>query len=406
MKNQNTIADLKASLAKISHLSVQEIAEYKPFWAEVRKAYHVTDDYINLENGYYGVMPEVTLEAQIRHTKDLNRTNTFFMRTQKDALFNNLKAILSPLIVCNPNEIAFTRNATESLNLVISGINLQKGDEILVAKQDYPTGLEALEQRIQKDGISKKVINLPLLPKNDEEIIKCYETAITPNTKLLLITQIIHWTGQILPVKKICEMAHKKGVEVLVDSSHAFGQIELSMEEMGCDYWLSNLQKWFAAPLTVGLLAIKADKIHKVSPFLASTKIAKDDIRKFENTSAIPLPIFLTVFDAIEFHEIFGTKLKSARLNYMKNYWVNQVKDYKNVLINTPLENGKSCAIANFGIVGKKSTDVAKELFEKYKIFSVGFEMEFVNGVRITPQFYNSLEDLDKLAKAIKEISE
>ncbi len=406
MKNQNTIADLKASLANISHLSVEEIAQYEPFWAEVRKAYHVTDEYINLENGYYGVMPEATLEAQIRHTKELNRTNTFFMRTQKDNLFNNLKAILSPLIACNTNEIAFTRNATESLNLVISGINLQKGDEILVTKQDYPTGLEALEQRIQKDGISKKVINLPLLPKNDEEIINCFEAGITPNTKLLLITQIIHWTGQILPVKKICEMAHKKGVEVLVDSSHAFGQIELSMAEMGCDYWLSNLQKWFAAPLTVGLLAIKADKIHKVSPFLASTKIATDDIRKFENTSAIPLPIFLTVFDAIEFHEIFGTKLKSARLNYMKNYWVNQVKDYKNVLINTPLENGKSCAIANFGIVGKKSTDIAKEFFEKYKIFSVGFEMEFINGVRITPQFYNSLEDLDKLAKAIKEISE
>jgi selenocysteine lyase/cysteine desulfurase len=134
MTNQNTIADLKASLAKISHLSVQEIAEYEPFWAEVRKAYHVTDDYINLENGYYGVMPEVTLEAQIRHTKELNRTNTFFMRTQKDTLFNNLKSILSHLIVCNPNEIAFTRNATESLNLVISGINLQKGDEILVRR--------------------------------------------------------------------------------------------------------------------------------------------------------------------------------------------------------------------------------------------------------------------------------
>jgi selenocysteine lyase/cysteine desulfurase len=243
------IAHLKAKLKELSSLSVQEIAAHEPFWAEVRGAYRVTDAYINLENGFYGAMPEVTLEAQIRHTREINHSNTFFMRTQKDEALENLKVSLSSLIGCKATEIAFTRNSTESLNIVISGINLQKGDEIVTAKQDYPSGLEALDQRIQKEGVKKVVIDLPLLPKSEEEIVQCFEQAITPKTKLLILTHLVHWTGQILPAKKICEMARKRGVEVLVDSSQALGQVEFQVADMGCDYWVANLQKCIAATL-------------------------------------------------------------------------------------------------------------------------------------------------------------
>jgi selenocysteine lyase/cysteine desulfurase len=399
------IAHLKAKLKELSALSTQEIAQHEPFWAEVRRAYQVTDAYINLENGFYGAMPEVTLEAQIRHTREINHSNTFFMRTQKDEALANLKVSLSSLIGCKTTEIAFTRNSTESLNIVISGIGLQKGDEIVTAKQDYPSGLEALDQRTQKEGIKKVVVDLPLLPKSEEEIVQCFEQAITPQTKLLILTHLVHWTGQILPAKKICEMAHKKGVEVMVDSSHALGQVEFQVAEMGCDYWVANLQKWIAAPLTVGLLVVKTEKIHRISPLFGSTKIATDDIRKLESTLAIPMPIFLTIFDALDFHYIFGTALKGARLDYMKNYWASRAKNIPNVQINTPLETGKSAAIANFSIAGKNAKDIATELFEQYKIFSIGFETDFINGVRITPQFYNSLADLDKLVAAIGEMA-
>ncbi len=402
MNTISTIDHLNEKLKQLNHLNPEEIAKEEGFWQEMRKAYQINPDFVNLENGYYGMMPEVTLEAQIKHTRDLNRLNTFYMRNDKDTELMNLKVILAGMIDCEAENIAFVRNGTEALNLLIAGIELKKGDEILASKQGYPTGLEAIEQRIKKEGIVKKLIDLPLHPQNPEEIVQCFENAITANTKLIVVTHLIHWTGQILPVKEITEMAHKKGVEVMVDSAHAFAHIAFSWKDIDCDYWLTNLHKWLAGPLTAAVVVIKKEKIGKVTPLLASVNLPVDDIRKLENTSATPMPIFMTIFDAIRFHEITGIKIKQARLNYLKNYWINQVVNLPNVQINTPL--AASCAIANFSIIGRNSTEVAKELFEKHKIYSVGFELDFINGLRITPHLYTSLEDLDKLVRAIQTL--
>ncbi|TAF65971.1 MAG: aminotransferase class V-fold PLP-dependent enzyme [Cytophagales bacterium] len=397
-----TTQDIQQILVAFNTLPSHQLAKEESFWQEVRNAYKTQGNFINLENGYYGVLPQCILEAQIRHTEQINQANTFFMRTQKDDFLHTLKVKLAPHIGTSPDTIAFARNATDALNIILQGIRLEKGDEIVATTQDYPTALEAIEKKARGVGIVKKLIDLPLLPQNDAQIVQIFADAISPNTKLLLLTHIIHWTGQILPVKEICKMAHAKGVEVLVDSAHAFAQIDFKMDDIGCDYWIANLHKWLGAPLTAGILAIRKDKIHRVQPLLASHQYQEDDIRKFENTSAIPMPIFMTIFDALLFHEALGTANKSARLQYMKNHWLKAVADLPHVVINTPTAEGASCAIANFNIVGKKGTEVAQILFDKFKIYSVGFDMPFVSGVRITPQFYNSLAELDQLVEAIK----
>ncbi len=399
---------LQTQLEALSRLSTTEIAQHEPFWTLVRQDYDTQKDFINLENGYYGTMPNVLLEAQINHTKALNKSNTYFMREGKDQVLKNLKAEFGTFLGVNPQSIAFCRNATDGLNILISGIQLNKGDEILACTQDYPTGVEAIIQKSHKEGIKPVMIDIPLHPKDDAEIVECFEKAITSNTKLLVITHIIHWTGQILPVKKIIEMAHKHNIEVLVDSAHALAHIDFNLADLDCDYWVANLHKWLSAPLTAGIIFIKKEKIAQISPLFASVHKPKDDIAKLENVSAVPMAIFMTVFDAIQHHNIFGTPLKQARLQYLQHYWTKKILGMQathtpNVFLNTPIN--RACAIANVGIKGMKGTEIAKILFEKYHIHTVGFDLPFMQGVRITPQFYNELADLDKLVDAIKKIA-
>ncbi len=391
-----------------SHFSTDELAQNEEFWAFIQQDYDLQSDFINLENGYYGTLPNTLLEIQINHTRNLNKSNTYLMRQEKDNILKKLKQKFQDFLHINWENIAFCRNATDGLNTIISGIKLQKGDEIIASRQDYPTALEAIIQKSQKEGTIYKWIDIPLHPQNDEEIVSVFENAITPNTKLLVVTHLIHWTGQILPVKKIIEIAHKHNVEVLLDSAHTLAHIECDLKDLDCDYWVANLHKWLSAPLTAGIIFIKNEKIKNISPLLASVNKNENDITKLENTSAIPMPVFMTVFEAIDYHNILGTPLKQARLKYLQNYWTKKIKNLQennqcqNVYFNTPLD--RACAIANFGIKGMKASEITKILFEKYKIHTAGFDTDFLTGVRVTPQFYNTLADLDKLVEAIKEI--
>lgn len=394
--------DLRRLRDTFQHLSPEALAQEEAFWEALSRAYSPTSDFINLENGYYGVMPQHILEAQLAHTRRLNAQNTFLMRSRKDALLAELKDRLAPLIGCTPDCIAFTRNATESLNLLINGIALEPGDEVIMARQDYPTGLEALHQRAQRDGIVPVLIDLPLKAEDPQAIVACFEKAITPRTRLMLVTEIIHWTGQILPVSAIVEMAHRHGVEVITDAAHAFAQLTDATVANGTDYWLANLHKWLGGPLTAGVVVIRKDLIAKVKPLLASVHKAPDDITKLENTSAIPLPVFMTIFDAIDYHLLLTTPVKEARLHLLKSYWTSQVRQLPGVELYTPLEKGRSCAIANFGLKGWQPGQLANALFEQHSIFTVGFDNEVVQGVRVTPQFYNTLADLDALVAAIR----
>jgi selenocysteine lyase/cysteine desulfurase len=402
---KNLIQEITQERQKLSHLSPSQLAENEGFWQIIRQAYQPSPDFINLENGYYGALPTATMKAQIQHIEEINALTSFYMRRQQPQDWLDLKNDLAELVDCQPTEIALARNAKEATNVILMGLDLQAGDEIIASEQDYPAVLEAIEQRVRRFGIRAKIVSIPPHPQSDAEIVEIYAQAITPRTKLMVITHLIHWTGQILPVKAICEMAHARGVEVMVDSAHGFAQLDFSLRDFDCDYWVANLHKWLAAPLTGGILAIKQAKIAQVWPLLGDTTYAADDIRKLENFSALPMPIYLTIRDAIQLHRALGVQNKQARLHYLKSYWTKRVKNLDKVRINTPLAEGKSNAIANFGIVGKTGAQIATELWEKFGIFVVGFSTPFLDGVRVTPNLYNSLADLDRLVEAIGEVA-
>ena len=248
-------------------ISASKLTDFKPIskslpvidnedelWKTVRSHYTLKDEYINLESGYYNIIPNPILEHFINHVKHVNIEGSFYMRNDLNKNKDRVTSELANIVGSSPDQIAITRNATESLDLVISGFPWKKGDEAIYAKQDYGTMKEMFEQISDRYGVVNKIISIPNHPKNDEEIVSLYESQITSKTKLIMVCHMINITGQILPVKKICEMAHSYGVEVMVDGAHCVGHFDFSIDDFNCDYYGSSLHKWLATPLGAGLL--------------------------------------------------------------------------------------------------------------------------------------------------------
>lgn len=395
---------LTAKLADFAHLSAIELASQEEFWQELQAMYQLSPDFVNIENGYYGVLPMPILEAYKKHIDELNNTFSYYMRREQAQDMLRLKERLAPLVGCLPTEIAFSRNATESLNVILNGIDLKPNEEILLSVYDYPSAIDACAQRFKRYGTPYRLMQESWFDKTDAEIVAIFEQHIRPETRLLLVTHLIHYTGQVLPVREITAMAQAKGVEVLVDSSHALAQIDFQVSAIGCDYWVANLHKWLYAPLTAGIIAIKQEKIHRIWGLLGDNTYPETDIRKLERFSALPMPTYLTVFDCLEFHALLGIDRKQARLRYLQQYWTEKIRAMPHVHLYTPREN--SFAIASFAIKGLPAKDVVKELWEKYKIFCATVQVGKFEAVRITVQLHTRLHDLDTLVAAVGKLGE
>lgn len=375
-------------------------------WETIRKGYDLTSDFINLENGYYCVQPNYILNAHQRHQNYVNKLGAYYMRTVQFQNKQKSASALSELVGCDKEELIITRNTTESLNLIISGFKWQPNDEAVFAEQDYGAMQDMFKQVAKRHNIKNIVVSIPNQPKSDEEIVEIYRKAITPRTKLLMVCHVINITGQVLPIKKIVDMAHQLNVKVMVDGAHALAHIPVNIKELGCDYYGSSLHKWLSCPLGAGFLFVRKELIDSVWPLFAENEsVSNKDIANLNHTGTIPVHTDLTIVDAITYYESIGAKNKFDRLLALRNYWVNKVKDIPKVIINSPMELERSCAIANVGVVGIKPSELAKILFEKYKIFTVAIETKTVNGVRVTPNIYNTFNELDQFVNALKTIA-
>jgi selenocysteine lyase/cysteine desulfurase len=382
-----------------------ELAADEDFWAAIRQGYRLKPDYINLENGYYCFLPEQVLEKFIEHVREVNYQGSFYMRTFRLDHKQSVAARLATMADCSPDELVITRNTTESLDMVIGGLDWKPGDQAVMAEQDYGTMLYMFEQVSKRYGVVNKVISVPNHPRSDEEIVNLYASAITDKTRLLMICHMINITGQILPVRKICDMAHEKGVQVMVDGAHSFAHFEFSLRDLGCDYFGSSLHKWLSAPLGSGILYVKKENIEKVWPLLAPGKKEPDDITRLNHTGTHPAHTDLAIADAIDFYHMIGGGRKEARLRFLQNYWTSKVRELPGVLVNTPSDPARSCGIANAGIRGMNPKEMAEILHKEYGIYTVGIDGAGVHGCRITPNVYTSTEDLDRLVNAFFELA-
>ncbi|MAN87345.1 MAG: aminotransferase [Algoriphagus sp.] len=379
--------------------------ESDSLWEQIRAGYKLKPDYINLENGYYCFLPEETLEKYIAHIREVNYQGSHYMRTVQWENKAKSAAMLAELVGASPEEVVITRNTTESLDLIISGYPWNSGDEAIMSNQDYGSMLNMFELASRRHGVKIKKIDIPMHPETDEEVVAVYEQAITPATKLMMVPHIVNITGHILPIKKICDMAHSHGVEVMVDGAHAVGHFQFNMNELDCDYYGSSLHKWLSVPLGAGLLYVKKGKSSKIKPLLAPYELDREGILNLNHTGTHPVATDLAVINAIEFHNKIGSKRKEDRLRYTQRYWSDQVRDLPNVQVNTPQAIQRSCAIANVGIESMKPADLAKRLIEDFQIFTVAIDGAGVKGCRISPNVYTSEEELDQFVLAIKTLS-
>jgi selenocysteine lyase/cysteine desulfurase len=398
-------AEWEAAAAKVAGLRPELAAQDEDYWSVIQRAYTVNPNLINLNNGGVSPAPMVVQQAVERYNELSNEGPSYYMWRILDQGREPLRERLAQLAGAQPGEIAIDRNSTEALNTIIYGVPLERGDEVIGTKQDYPNMIQAYRQRAARDGIVYKQISFDFPIEDDERIVRAYEEAITPRTKLIHVTHMVNWVGQTMPVVKIADMAHAKGIEVIVDGAHSFGLMDFKISDLHCDYFGTSLHKFLSAPIGTGMMWIKSDKIEKVWPLTCNGTPQSADIRKFETLGTRSFPLEQGIGEAINFHEGIGGKRKEERIRYLKNYWAARVQQMPKVKLHTSLEARYSCAICGVSVDGMTPSELENALFNNYKIHTVGIVWENISCVRVTPHVYTSIPDLDKLVRAIGEIS-
>ncbi len=375
------------------------------FWITMRNQYQLKTDYINLENGYYNLMPEPILNEYMKQLKMMNQEASYYKRTKMADDKVMVREQVAALVGCDKEELIITRNTTEAIDTVICGIDWKAGDEVIFAEQDYGAMIDMFKQQAKRYGIINKIVSVPNHPKNDEELIELYQQQITAKTRLIMISHMINITGQILPVRKICDMAHSKGVKVLVDGAHAIAHFQFKISDLNCDYYASSLHKWLSVPLGAGMLYVQKNNIEELWPLYGESGYPQNDIRKLNHTGTHPMHTELTIPFAIEFYNKIGRARKEERLRFLTQYWTNKLSNNKKVIINTPNSPERSCGIANVGIEGMKPALMAETLLKKYQIWTVAIDGAGVHGCRITPNVYTTTNELDRLVYAVNEMA-
>jgi len=372
------------------------------FWRQVRLAFAASPNIINLNNGGVSPTPRATMDALDYYNRMCSEAPSYYMWRTLDQDREPLRENLAALAGVSSDEIAINRNSTEALNSIIFGLNLKAGDEVVLSKYDYPNMINAWKQREKRDGIKLVWVDLNLPSTDEEYLTNAYKSKFTSKTRIVHITHIINWNGQVLPARSIADAAHKQGAEVLVDAAHSFAVLDYKIPDLGCDYWGTSLHKFLCAPYGSGMMWVRKEKIAGLWPLLSSPEPDSPDIRKFENLGTRSFPIEMAIGYSLDLHNMIGSKRKQERLHFLKNYWMSRVQDVPGIKFYTSPDPKWSCAIGNFGFEGKKPVEIADTLFNKHKIHTVAIEWEKISGVRVTPNVYTTTEELDKLVKAVR----
>lgn len=387
----------------VEHMSPIEAATREDYWSVIQRAFAISRSTINLNSGWTSPSPRMVIEAfgRYKHQEDAT-ASTMWQMLEPQA--ETIRAGLAGLFGCDADEIAITRNASESLQILLFGIDLRSGDEVIATSQDYPRMLTALRQRELREGPQLKLVKIPFAPASTDEIVDAIESAITPKTRLILISHIINITGQIMPVRRICDMARARGIETVVDGAHSFAQLDFKRDDLGCDYFGSSLHKWLYTPKGAGLLYVRKEKISNVWALMASEDKNKQDIRKFEEIGTHSSATRLAIGEALLFHDSIGAKRKEERLRYLSKYWMDRLKDLRGVRFNTSFDPEQFCAIANFSIEGGDVVKITDHLLSKHKIIATPIVHDEFTGIRITPNIFTTLRELDRFCSAIENL--
>lgn len=397
--------DISDALLSLNQLPLDASISDEDLWKRMAQAYTVSATYLNLNNGGVSPQPKVVQDAVDRYYHLSNEMPTYYMWHVLDKGREALRGKLADLAGTSAEEIAINRNTTEALGTITWGLDMQKGDEIVMTKQDYPNMIHAWKQREVREGIKINWINLSLPVDNDEVVLKAYIDATTPKTKIWHITHLITWTGQILPAEKLCAEARKRGIITIVDAAHSFAQLDFKVGDLQCDYLGASLHKWLCAPFGTGLLYMRKERIGTTWSLFPNDNPKSSDIRKFEALGTRSFAPEQAIAHAIDFHHAIGSQRKQQRLHYLKTYWCQSLMKHPRIKLHISLNPNYSCALGTFSIDGMKPNDIVAKLFNEYQIHTTPINWENVSAVRVSPNVYTTTKDLDRFIDAVTRIA-
>ena len=385
----DSINRARAAAPSVNDRTPEQAARDEDFWREIQQAFTVDRNIINLNNGGVCPSPKVVQDAMRRQLEFSNLAPAYSLWTVLEPEIESVRARLAASFGCDPEEMAITRNASEALEIVQMGLELKPGDEVLTTDQDYPRMITTWQQRERRDSIKLKMISFPTPPPSMDDLYQRFERAITPRTRVIHFCHITNLTGQIFPVKKICQMARSRGIEAIVDGAHAYAQFPFKHEDLDCDYYGTSLHKWLLAPHGTGFLYVRKSKIEKLWPMMAAPASMNANIRKFEEIGTHPAANHNAIAEALTFHESIGADRKAARLRYLRSLWSDRLTRFPNVTIRTSPDPEQSCGVVLVSVEGKKAPALAEELW-KQRILVVAIVHKDFEGLRVTPNIYTT----------------
>jgi len=381
-----------------------EIAADEGYWREIQQAFTLDRTIINLNNGYTCPSPRVVHEALKRYLDISNQAPIHYMWNLLEPNIETVRRKLAAELGCDPEELAITRNASEALQIAQLGIDMQPGDEVVTTDQDYGRMLDTWDQRVRRDKIKVTKISFPVPTTNLSELKDRIERAITPRTKVVHICHITNLTGQLFPVRDIARMARARGIQTIVDGAHAFAHFPFKMTDLECDYYGCSLHKWLLAPVGTGFLFVRREHIAKLWPLTPAAASKTDNIRKFEEVGTHPAANHNAIAEALAFHQAIGIERKAARLRYLTDRWVKPVETTPRVKILSSREPNQAWGLANVSLAGVDVSKAYDFLWSKYRIITAAIKRDDYQGLRVTPNIYTTLEEVDTFAAAIKDL--
>ena len=386
--------------------SPAEIATDETYWAEVARAFTVDRSLVNLNNGGVSPAPGYVQEAMKQHLDYSNQAPVYTMWRILEPQREAVRQRVAREWGVHAEEIAFTRNASESLQTLQLGIDLEPGDEVLTTNQDYPRMITTFQQRERREGIVLKQFSIPVPAEDPADIVRRFEQRITPRTRLILMCHMINLTGQILPVREVVAMARRYNIPVLVDGAHALAHFDFKISDLECDNYSVSLHKWLFAPHGTGLLYVRRERIADVWPMMAAPEKMDDDIRKFEEIGTHPAAPYLAIAEALTFHQGIGGKRKEERLLYLRDSWTTRLLEHDRVYLHTSLQPGLACGIATVEIEGIDPGELTSWLFREHRIIVTPIKHDEFQGIRVSPSVYTTPEEIDRFVAAMEYVVE
>ncbi|QQS49522.1 MAG: aminotransferase class V-fold PLP-dependent enzyme [Acidobacteriota bacterium] len=402
--NEDGMASAIDAVGHVSRRSADEVAMDEDFWFEIQRAFTVDRTLINFNNGGVSPSPRVVQEAMRRYLEYSNAAPVYTMWRVLDPQIENVRRRLALNFGCDPEEIAITRNASEALETCQLGLDLKPGDEVLTTNQDYPRMLTTWRQRARREGIVLRQVSFPVPPESPDQLVEIFEKNITPRTRVIHFCHITNLSGQIFPVRRICELARSRGLEAIVDGAHAFAHFPFKHADLDCDYYGTSLHKWLLAPFGTGFLYVRKSKIPSVWSLMASEEQNLGNIRKFEEIGTHPSANALAINEALDFHEGIGAERKAARLRYLFHSWAKRLESHQKVRILTSYDPRQSCGLALVDIQGIDPVALSSHLFDKYRIITTPIKHAEFQGLRVTPNIYSTMREVDMFVQAMEKV--